>query len=223
MSGCGAAPEATSSQPEDAPEPPPRSTLSYGGRTVVGTLGPYCWDDVRSPATNDDAEEGCGGSSSAGADAASGFPPFAGEAPKVPEGAQLKFLYGGSGTGRAEREGGVDHWEEVLSGRRYLCGDRLTEADVCMFVTLVRFDPAYHYHFKCNLWRLRDYPNLWGYTRDVYQQPGVAETVNLEHIKRHYATHPNLNLARIIPKGPVIDFNESHDREHIAGSASASG
>lgn len=100
----------------------------------------------------------------------------------------------------------LDYWEEVLSRRRYLCGDRLTEADVCMFVTLVRLDPAYHYHFKCNLWRLRDYPNLWGYTRDIYQQPGVVETVNLEHIKRHYACHPNLNLARIIPKGPIIDY-----------------
>ena len=110
----------------------------------------------------------------------------------------------------------LDHWEEVLSRRRYLCGDRLTEADVCMFVTLVRFDPAYHYHFKCNLWRLRDYPNLWGYTRDVYQYPGVAETVNLEHIKRHYATHPNLNLAPIVPRGPIIDYGAPHSREKLS-------
>ena len=110
----------------------------------------------------------------------------------------------------------LDHWEEVLSQRRYLCGDRLTEADVCMFVTLVRFDPAYHYHFECNLWRLRDYPNLWGYTRDIYQYPGVAETVNLEHIKQHYATHPNLNVAGIVPKGPSIDYGAPHSREKLS-------
>jgi hypothetical protein len=94
MAGCGAAPEATPAQPEAAPGPPPESTLSHGGRTVVGTLGPYCWEGVRSPAANEDSQERCGGSS-AGSEAASGFPPFTGEALTVPEGAQLRFLYGG--------------------------------------------------------------------------------------------------------------------------------
>lgn len=115
--------------------------------------------------------------------------------------------------------GALDHWEDVLGTQRYLCGDRLTEADVCMFVTLVRFDPAYHYHFKCNLWRLRDYPNLWGYTRDVYQHPGVAETVDLGHIKQHYATHPNLNGAGIVPKGPIMDYDAPHGRGKLSGRA----
>ncbi len=112
----------------------------------------------------------------------------------------------------------LDYWEEVLSRQRYLCGDRLTEADVCMFTTLLRFDPVYHYHFKCNLWRIRDYPNLWGYTRDIYQHPGVAETCHLDHIKEHYYTsHEGINPTRIVPKGPIIDFDEPHDRERLSG------
>ncbi|WP_273889047.1 glutathione S-transferase family protein [Rubrobacter naiadicus] len=107
----------------------------------------------------------------------------------------------------------LDHWEEVLSGRRYLCGERLTEADICMFTTLYRFDPVYHYHFKCNLRRLRDYPNLWGYTRDIYQHPGVRETCHLDHIKEHYYTsHPHVNPTRVVPKGPIIDYDEPHGR-----------
>jgi putative glutathione S-transferase len=77
----------------------------------------------------------------------------------------------------------LDHWEEVLASRRYLCGDRITEADWCLFPTLVRFDSVYHGHFKCNLRRIVDYPNLWGYSKDLYQQPGVAGTVNMDHIK----------------------------------------
>ena len=82
----------------------------------------------------------------------------------------------------------LDHWEGVLGGQRYLCGDRVTEADWCMFTTLVRFDAVYFGHFKCNLKRIVDYPNLWGYLRDLYQQPGVAETVKLGQIKEHYYT-----------------------------------
>ena len=97
----------------------------------------------------------------------------------------------------------LDHWEEVLGERRYLCGDRITEADWCMFPTLVRFDAVYHGHFKCNLRRIVDYPNLWGYLRDLYEQPGVAETVNMGHIKRHYyRSHGSVNPTRIVPKGP---------------------
>jgi putative glutathione S-transferase len=112
----------------------------------------------------------------------------------------------------------LDHWEEVLSGRRYLCGDRVTEADICMFPTLVRFDAVYHGHFKCNLRRIVDYPNLWGYLRDLYQLPGVAETVDMDHIKKHYyRSHESINPTRIVPKGPVLDFTEPHGRERLAG------
>jgi len=112
----------------------------------------------------------------------------------------------------------LDHWEDVLSRQRYLCGDAVTEADWCMFTTLVRFDPVYHYHFKCNLRKISDYPNLWGYLRDLYQIPGVAETVDLDHIKRHYYTsHESVNPTRIVPKGPILDLDEPHDRARLSG------
>lgn len=107
----------------------------------------------------------------------------------------------------------LDELEERLSGRRYLLGDRLTEADWRLFPTLVRFDAAYHGHFKCNRRRLIDYPALWGYTRDLYAEPGIAGTVNIERIKRHYyCTHPMLNPSRIIPLGPLLDFEEPQGR-----------
>jgi len=107
----------------------------------------------------------------------------------------------------------LDALEQQLSRRRYLCGDRPTEADWRLFTTLVRFDAVYYSHFKCNRQRLVDYPNLWGYTRDLYQVPGVADTVNLEHIKRHYYwSHVSINPTRIVPLGPAIDFSAPHDR-----------
>ena len=107
----------------------------------------------------------------------------------------------------------LDKLEERLSHHRYLVGDRITEADCRLFTTLVRFDPVYHGHFKCNLRRLADYPNLWGYTRDLYQVPGVAGTVNLDHIKRHYyVTHRAINPTGIVPRGPEIDFSQPHGR-----------
>lgn len=112
----------------------------------------------------------------------------------------------------------LDHWEEALSRGRYLCGDRITEADWCMFPTLMRFDSVYYSHFKCNLRRIVDYPNLWGYLRDLYQQPGVAETVNMDHIKKHYyGSHESINPTRIVPKGPIVDFTEPHDRGRLSG------
>lgn len=112
----------------------------------------------------------------------------------------------------------LDGWEEVLSTRRYLCGDRITEADWCLFPTLVRFDAAYHGHFKCNLRRIVDYPNLWGYLKDLYQTPGVAETVNMDHIKKHYyQSHESINPTRIVPKGPILDLTEPHDRARLSG------
>ncbi len=107
----------------------------------------------------------------------------------------------------------LDYWERVLEQQRYLCGDRLTEADWCMFTTLFRFDSVYYVHFKCNLRRIVDYPNLWNYLKDLYQQMGVKETCNLDHIKRHYyKSHPKVNPTRIVPKGPLIDFDAPHNR-----------
>ena len=112
----------------------------------------------------------------------------------------------------------LDHWEGVLSKRRYLCGERITEADWAFFTTLVRFDAVYYGHFKCNLRRILDYPNLWGYLKDLYQQPGVAETVDLGHIKRHYyGSHESINPTRIVPKGPLLNFDEPHERERLSG------
>ena len=101
----------------------------------------------------------------------------------------------------------LDNLEERLSGQSYLLGNQITEADWRLFTTLVRFDAVYYSHFKCNQKRLVDYLHLWRYTRNLYQVPGVADTVNMEHIKRHYyGTHASLNPTGIVPKGPEIDF-----------------
>jgi putative glutathione S-transferase len=101
----------------------------------------------------------------------------------------------------------LDMLEERLAGSRFLVGDAITEADWRLFTTLVRFDAVYVTHFKCNLKRIADYPRLWDYTRDLYAVPGVAETVDMDHIRRHYyLTHPSINPFRIIPAGPEIDF-----------------
>ncbi len=110
----------------------------------------------------------------------------------------------------------LDHWEVVLSKQPYMTGNRLTEADWCLFTTLVRFDPVYHGHFKCNLRRIVDYPNLSNYLRQLYQIPGVAETVDFEHIKRHYyRSHEAVNPTRIVPLGPVQDLSAPHDRDRF--------
>jgi glutathionyl-hydroquinone reductase len=108
----------------------------------------------------------------------------------------------------------LDYWENILGKQRYLCGDQITEADWCMFTTLFRFDAVYYVHFKCNLHRIVEYPNLWNYLKELYQFPGVRETCNLDHIKHHYyKSHPKVNPTRIVPKGPVINFDEPHNRE----------
>ncbi|TBR60434.1 glutathione-dependent reductase [Westiellopsis prolifica IICB1] len=110
----------------------------------------------------------------------------------------------------------LDDWEKILGEQRYLCGDQITEADWCMFTTLFRFDPVYYVHFKCNLRHIVDYPNLWNYLKDLYQQPGVKQTCNLDHIKRHYyRSHPKVNPTRIVPKGPLIDFDAPHNRDRM--------
>ena len=110
----------------------------------------------------------------------------------------------------------LDILEARLADKRYLTGSTITEADWRLFTTLVRFDAVYVGHFKCNLRRIIDYPNLWGYLRDLYQGPGIAETVNMEHIKQHYYTsHANINPTRIIPIGPAIDFTTAHHRDQL--------
>ncbi len=107
----------------------------------------------------------------------------------------------------------LDWIEQILSTNRYLTGDHLTEADWRLFTTLVRFDSVYHQHFKCNRKRIIDYPNMWGYVRELYQRPGVAPTVNLDHIVRHYHySHDMINPNRIIPINPVLDFDAAHNR-----------
>lgn len=107
----------------------------------------------------------------------------------------------------------LDWLEERLGSQRYLTGGNITEADWRLFTTLVRFDPVYVGHFKCNIRRIADYPNLSNFVRDLYQQPGVAATVNMEHIKQHYyASHETINPTRVVPKGPVLDYGQPHDR-----------
>jgi glutathionyl-hydroquinone reductase len=107
----------------------------------------------------------------------------------------------------------LDTLEERLSKQRYLFGSTPLETDWRLFVTIVRFDPVYYGHFKCNLRRIIDYPNLYGYLRDLYQIPGIAETVNFDHIKRHYyITHDDINPTRIVPIGPLQDLTSAHGR-----------
>lgn len=107
----------------------------------------------------------------------------------------------------------LDELEARLATQRYLVGGRITEADWRLFTTLVRFDAVYHGHFKCNLRRIVDYPSLWAYTRELYQMPGVAETVRMDHIKLHYyASHTAINPTGIVPKGPALDFLAPHGR-----------
>mgnify|MGYP006289017263 CR=1 FL=1 len=118
----------------------------------------------------------------------------------------------------AELFDALDYWDEVLADQRYLAGDRLTEADIAMFTTLVRFDQVYHTHFMCNHQFIHQYDNLWPYLRDLYQTPGVAETVNMDHIKEHYyTTHPDVTPTRIIAVGPDLDFEAPHDRDELPG------
>ncbi|NLY57522.1 MAG: glutathione S-transferase family protein [Gammaproteobacteria bacterium] len=110
----------------------------------------------------------------------------------------------------------LDELEQRLATQRYLLGDALTEADWRLFTTLIRFDAVYHGHFKCNLRRIADYPNLSGYVRELYQWPGVADTVNMQHIKDHYyRSHGTINPTGIVPLGPQLDLQRPHGRERL--------
>jgi putative glutathione S-transferase len=112
----------------------------------------------------------------------------------------------------------LDRLELLLGENRYLTGEYLTEADIRLFTTLIRFDAVYYGHFKCNLRRIADYPNLSNWLREIYQWPGIAETVSFEHIKNHYyGSHKTINPAGIVPKGPAQDFTAAHDRERLNG------
>ncbi|MBE9039767.1 glutathione S-transferase family protein [Oscillatoriales cyanobacterium LEGE 11467] len=111
----------------------------------------------------------------------------------------------------------LEYWDKVLKKQRYLCGDRITEADICMFTTLLRFDAVYYGHFKCNLRHIWDFSNLWNYLKDIYQQPGVEETCRFDHIKQHYyKSHNKINPTGIVPKGPILDLDSPHDRHVIS-------
>lgn len=112
----------------------------------------------------------------------------------------------------------LDELEERLARRRYLLGDQITEADWRLFTTLIRFDAVYHGHFKCNLRRIEDYPHLAAYVRELYQWPGVAETVNMKHIKDHYyRSHATINPTGVVPAGPLLDLDRPHGRELLKG------
>ena len=114
----------------------------------------------------------------------------------------------------------LDAMEERLAYRRYLFGNDPVETDWRFFVTLIRFDAVYYGHFKCNLRRIVDYPNLYGYLRDLYQIDGVAQTVNFDHIKRHYYyTHDDINPTRIVPIGPIMDLDAPHDRASLVSAS----
>ncbi len=111
----------------------------------------------------------------------------------------------------------LDELDRRLSGQRYLFGSSIVETDWRLFVTLVRFDAVYHGHFKCNIRQIQDYPNLFGYLKDLYQHEGVAETVNFDHIKRHYyMTHDDINPTGIVPLGPLQDLASPHGREALS-------
>jgi len=116
--------------------------------------------------------------------------------------------------------GALDRWNDHLADQRYLVGDSLTEADICMFTTLVRFDQVYHTHFMCNKKFVHQYEHLWPYLRDLYQTEGVAETVNMAHIKEHYyTTHPDVTPTGIIARGPDLDWEAAHDRDRLDDEA----
>lgn len=110
----------------------------------------------------------------------------------------------------------LDKLESRLESNRYLCGSRITEADWRLFTTLIRFDAIYAGHFKCNIRRIADYANLWGFTRELYQWPGVRETVNFHHIKHHYyESHGTINPTHIVPAGPLLDLDAPHGRNRL--------
>ncbi len=110
----------------------------------------------------------------------------------------------------------LEKLESILANKRYLLGDTLTEADIRLFTTIIRFDPVYVGHFKCNLKRIKDFPNLSGWMREIYQMPGIADTIHMDHIKTHYySSHTMINPTAIVPAGPELDLTSPHGRDHL--------
>jgi putative glutathione S-transferase len=205
------------------------SQPGYRGRFTV----PVLWDKHTQRIVNNSEDDLCrmfdGAFASLGSGGASLFPPaIEAEHTQLAADIYARINNGvyraGFATTQAAYERGcrdvfaaLDRCEARLTTRRFLFGARPVEADWRLFCTLVRFDAVYFGHFKCNLRRIADYPALSGYLRDLYQQPGVAGTVNLTHIKRHYYyTHDDINPTRIVPLGPVLDFTTPHGRERLS-------
>ncbi|TXD37040.1 glutathione S-transferase family protein [Lujinxingia vulgaris] len=118
----------------------------------------------------------------------------------------------------------LGHWEKYLGEHRYLVGDTFSEADLCMFTTLLRFDPVYYGHFKCNLNHVYELPNLWNYLLELYQMPGVAQTCHIDHIQQHYYySHDMINPTRVVPKGPALNHLAAHDRDRLVGELAKRG
>jgi putative glutathione S-transferase len=205
-----------------------KTQADYSGRVIV----PVLWDKQRSVIVNNESSEIIRMLNSefaaVGADGTDYYPEaLRGEIDEL-----NRYVYedvnngvyrcGFAGT-QAAYEGAVkrlfralDTLDERLSRSRYLVGNTLTEADWRLFTTLVRFDAVYYGHFKCNLRRIEDYLNLSGYVRDLYQTPGIGETVNFDHIKRHYyMSHEHINPNRIVPLGPQLDLQRPHGRERL--------
>ncbi len=201
------------------------STGKAGGRVTV----PVLWDKETRRIVNNSEDDICrmfnGAFNALGNSAVDLFPPEL-----EPEHGKLaEYIYenvnngvyrAGFATRQAAYEracrtlfAALDDLETRLAKRRYLFGSRIVEADWRLFCTLVRFDAVYYGHFKCNVRRIVDYPNLQGYLMDLYQQPGIAQTVNFDHIKRHYYfTHDDINPTRIVPIGPALDLSQPHNR-----------
>lgn len=113
----------------------------------------------------------------------------------------------------------LDRWDAHLADNRYLVGERLTEADICLFTTLIRFDPVYYIHFKCSRRRIMDYPHLWEYLKELYQLPAIKQTVDLDHIRTHYfASHGDINPKRFVAVEPDMPLEEPHDRDQLSGA-----
>jgi glutathionyl-hydroquinone reductase len=204
------------------------SRPEYKGRVTV----PVLWDRQRRTIVNNESSEIIRMFNSAFADISSGTPDFYPESLRSRIDAVNARVYdnvnnGVYRCGFATRQEAYDEafedlfstldWlDDLLSQRRYLAGDRLTEADWRLFTTLVRFDPVYYGHFKCNLRMLGDYPNLSNFLRELYQIPGVAETVSLKHIRNHYyRSQESINPHRIVPGGPLVDYAAAHNRERL--------
>jgi glutathionyl-hydroquinone reductase len=207
------------------------SDIGYEGRVTV----PVLWDKVTHRIVNNSEDDLCRMFSE-------GFNGFANEVDLFPQDIEEEqselsnFIYqqinngvyeAGFATAQVPYEkacrnvfAALDELEERLAHKRYLFGNRIVESDWRLFCTLVRFDAVYHGHFKCNVRRIIDYPNLQGYLLDLYQQPGLEETVNFDHIKRHYYfTHDDINPTRIVPIGPALDFTKPHGRQGVRFSA----